>query len=50
MQWLWENAVTLGTVVMAIAAIAALIYAHLQISENKRAERRANASGCGERR
>ena len=44
MQWFWENAVTLGTLVMAAAAIAALIYAHLQISENRRAERRANAN------
>jgi len=44
MTWLWDNAVTLSTLVMAIAAIAALIYAHLQIAENKRAERRANAN------
>jgi hypothetical protein len=44
MLWFWENAVTLGTLVMAAAAIAALIYAHLQISENRRAERRANAN------
>lgn len=44
MIWLWDNAVTLSTLVMAIAAIAALIYAHLQIAENKRAERRANAN------
>ena len=44
MGWAWDNAVTLGTVVMAAAAIAALIYAHLQISENRRAERRGNAN------
>jgi len=44
MVWLWDNAITLGTVVMAAAAVAALIYAHLQISENRRAERRANAN------
>jgi hypothetical protein len=44
MAWLWDNAVTLANVVMAIAAIAALIYAHLEIAENKRAERRANAN------
>ena len=44
MVWLWDNAVTIGTVVMAAAAIAALIYAHLQISENRRAERRGNAN------
>ena len=34
----------IDNVVMAAAAIAALIYAHLQIAENKRAERRANAN------
>ena len=44
MVWLWDNAVTIANVVMAAAAIAALIYAHLQIAENKRAERRANAN------
>ena len=44
MVWLWENAVTIGTVVMAAAAAVALIYAHLQISEGRRAERRANAN------
>lgn len=44
MVWLWDNAVTIGTLVMAAAAVAALIYAHWQISENRRAERRANAN------
>ena len=44
MIWFWDNAVTLGTLVMAVAAVAALIYAHLQIAENRRAERRANAN------
>ena len=44
MVWFWDNAVTIGTLVMAAAAIAALIYAHLQISENRRAERRGNAN------
>jgi len=44
MVWFWDNAVTIGTVVMAATAIAALIYAHLQISENRRAERRGNAN------
>ena len=29
MNWLWDNAVTIATLVMAVAAIAALIYAHL---------------------
>ena len=43
MVWFWDNAVTIANVVMAAAAIAALIYAHLQIAEDKRAERRANA-------
>jgi hypothetical protein len=43
MIWLWDNAATIANVVMALAAIAALIYAHLQINEGKRAERRANA-------
>ncbi|MEZ0283395.1 hypothetical protein [Methyloceanibacter sp.] len=44
MIWFWDNAVTLANLVMAAAAIAALIYAHLQIAENKKAERRANAN------
>jgi hypothetical protein len=44
MVWLWDNAVTIGTIVMAAAAIAALIYAHRQISESRRAERRGNAN------
>jgi hypothetical protein len=44
MAWLWDNAVTLANVVMAAGAVIALIYAHLQIAENKRAERRANAN------
>jgi hypothetical protein len=44
MQWLWDNAITIGTVVMAAAAVAALVYAHLSISENRAAERRANAN------
>ena len=34
MIWLWDNAMTLSTLVMAAAAIVALIYAHLQIAEN----------------
>ena len=44
MVWLWDNAVTIGTLVMAIAAVVALIYAHLQISDSRKAERRANAN------
>ena len=43
MIWLWDNAVTLGTLVMAVAAVAALIYAHRQISEGRKAEHLANA-------
>ena len=43
-MWFWDNAVTIGTLVMAAAAIIALIYAHWQISENRRAERRGNAN------
>ena len=43
MSWLWENAVTIETLVMAAAAVIALIYAHLQISESRRAEWRGNA-------
>jgi hypothetical protein len=35
---------TIATLVMAVAAIVALIYAHWQISENRRAERRGNAN------
>jgi hypothetical protein len=44
MVWLWDKTTTLATVVMAVAAIAALIYAHLSISESRTAERRANAN------
>ena len=44
MAWFWDNAVTIGTLVMAGAAIVALIYAHWQISENRRAEPRGNAN------
>ncbi|HXG79387.1 MAG TPA: hypothetical protein VNJ31_08640 [Methyloceanibacter sp.] len=43
MAWFWDNATTLATVIMAVAAVVALIYAHLQIAEGKRAERRGNA-------
>ena len=51
MIWLWDNAVTIANVVMAAAAIAALIYAHLQIAENKRAPSAApTPTNCGARR
>jgi hypothetical protein len=43
-MWLWDNSSTLATVAMGIAAIAALVYAHLQISDGRKAERRANAN------
>jgi hypothetical protein len=43
MMWTWD-AMTFATVVMAAAAVAALVYAHWSISENRRAERRANAN------
>jgi hypothetical protein len=44
MRWLWHNADTLGTVLMALAAIVALLYAHMQITDARKAERRANAN------
>ena len=44
MTWLWDNAATLATVVMGGAAVVALIYAHIQIADGRRAERRANAN------
>lgn len=44
MVWLWDNAATLATVVMGAAAVVALIYAHVQISDGRKAERRANAN------
>jgi hypothetical protein len=43
-SWLWQNADTLAVVVTAIAALVALLYAHLQITEGRRAEREANAN------
>ena len=43
-SWLWQNADTLAAVVTAIAALVALLYAHLQITEARRAERKANAN------
>lgn len=44
MQSLWQEIGTLSSVVMALAALAALVYAHLQIGEGRRAERRADAN------
>lgn len=40
----WEQLSTLANVVMALAALGALVYAHLQIGEGRRAERRADAN------
>jgi hypothetical protein len=44
MVWIWENSATLATIAMGIAAIVALVYAHLQITDSRKAERRANAN------
>jgi hypothetical protein len=44
MTWLWQNANTIATVAMGIAAVAALIYAHVQISDSRKGEHRANAN------
>jgi hypothetical protein len=44
MRWMWDNAVTLATVLMAVAAVVALVYAHLSITGSRAAERRANAN------
>src|SRR6476619_2408932 len=44
MTWLWDNAVTLANLVMAAAAIAALIYAHLHIAEFDYEERTIDGS------
>ena len=43
MAWLWDNAEKIGTLLTAGSAIAALVYAHLAITEARRAERHANA-------
>jgi hypothetical protein len=43
-SWLWDDADTLSAVATALAGLAALLYAHLQISENRRAGREANAN------
>ena len=44
MIWFWQNSSTLATVAMGIAAVVALIYAHLQISDSRKGEHRANAN------
>ncbi len=43
MNWLWDNAEKIGTLLTAASAVAALVYAHLAITESRRAERHANA-------
>ena len=43
-SWLWHNADKLAAVLTAIAALVALLYAHLQITEGRRAERETNAN------
>jgi hypothetical protein len=40
----WEDIGTLSNVAMAVAAVGALIYAHLQIKEGRRSELQADAS------
>ncbi|MBM3544230.1 MAG: hypothetical protein FJX44_06960 [Alphaproteobacteria bacterium] len=42
MKWFWEHVEPLGALMMSLAALAALIYAHVQITEGREAERRAN--------
>lgn len=44
MHWGWEDIGTLSNVVMGVAAVVALAYAHLQITESRRAERRTDAN------
>lgn len=44
MKWFWEHVEPLGALLMSIAALAALLYAHVQITEGREAERRANAN------
>jgi hypothetical protein len=43
MKRLWDNIEAIGAIVMALAAVIALVYAHVQITEGRNAERRANA-------
>ncbi|MEX2165426.1 MAG: hypothetical protein WD852_00150 [Methyloceanibacter sp.] len=42
MKWFWKNAEPLSAILMSVAALAALLYAHVQITEGREAERRAN--------
>lgn len=43
MKRLWDNIEAIGAVVMALAAVVALVYAHVQITEGRDAERRSDA-------
>ena len=43
MKRLWDNIEAIGAVVMALAAVIALVYAHVQITEGRDAERRSDA-------
>lgn len=43
MRWIWKNIEPLGALLTALAAIVALAYAHVQITEGRDAERRAEA-------
>ena len=41
MKRLWDNIEAIGAVVMALAAVIALVYAHVQITEGRDAELRS---------
>jgi hypothetical protein len=43
MKRLWDNIEAIGALVMALAAVIALVYAHVQINEGRDAERRTDA-------
>jgi hypothetical protein len=43
-SWPWDKTDTAANVIVAVAAIVALVYAHLQIVESRRAERESNAN------
>jgi hypothetical protein len=43
-SWPWDKVDTFANLVVAVAAVVALVYAHLQIVESQRAERESNAN------
>ena len=43
MKRIWDNIEAIGAVVMALAAVIALVYAHVQITEGRDAELRSDA-------